>query len=43
MINIVNVLHHYGIKPVLKDISLRVEPDELVAVIGPNGMAKKGK
>ena len=43
MINIVNIRQHYGIKPVLKDISLKVEPDELVAVMGPNGMGKNGK
>lgn len=40
MIEVVNVWHHYGIKPVLKDVSLKVEPGELIAVMGPNGMGK---
>jgi ABC-2 type transport system ATP-binding protein len=40
MIDIVNVWHHYGIRPVLKNISLHVETGELMAIMGPNGMGK---
>jgi ABC-2 type transport system ATP-binding protein len=40
MINVVNVWHHYGVKPVLKNVSLKVETGQLVAVMGPNGMGK---
>jgi ABC-type multidrug transport system ATPase subunit len=40
MIELTQVTQHYGIKPVLKDINLRIETGELAAVIGPNGMGK---
>ncbi|HEV3079179.1 MAG TPA: hypothetical protein VGY66_05345 [Gemmataceae bacterium] len=39
MIEVVNVTQHYGIRPVLKGIDLRIERGELAAVVGPNGMA----
>jgi len=40
MIDVIDVTQHYGIRPVLKHVSLHVEPGELVAVVGPNGMGK---
>ncbi len=40
MIRVVDVWHHYGIRPILKDVSLEVGAGELVAVMGPNGMGK---
>jgi ABC-2 type transport system ATP-binding protein len=40
VIEVVNVTQHYGVRPVLKGISLRIEAGELVVVLGPNGMGK---
>jgi ABC-type multidrug transport system ATPase subunit len=40
MIRVVNVTQHYGIKPVLTDVSLHILAGTRTAVIGPNGMGK---
>ena len=40
MIKVKNVSHHYGIRPILKDVSLEVGAGELTCVMGPNGMGK---
>lgn len=40
MIRVENVTHHYGFRPVLRQVNLEVAAGELVAVIGPNGVGK---
>jgi ABC-type multidrug transport system ATPase subunit len=40
VIELHDVTQHYGIRPVLRGISLRIERGELVVVLGPNGMGK---
>ena len=40
MIRAVDVAHHYGIRPILKDVNLEIQTGELVTVVGPNGMGK---
>lgn len=40
MIRVDNVTHHYGIRPVLKNVSLEIKTGEVVVVVGPNGMGK---
>jgi ABC-type multidrug transport system ATPase subunit len=40
MIELLDVTQHYGIRPVLKRINLRLESGELTVIVGPNGMGK---
>ena len=38
MIDVVNVTQHYGVRPVLREINLRIERGQLIAILGPNGI-----
>lgn len=40
MIRVVDVTQHYGVKPVLENISLEIAGGSRTVVIGPNGMGK---
>jgi ABC-2 type transport system ATP-binding protein len=40
MIRVVDVTHHYGVRPVLQRVNLEIQTGELVVVLGPNGMGK---
>src|ERR1035438_6624358 len=40
MINVVDVTQHYGVRPMLRQINLRANEGELLALMGPNGMGK---
>jgi ATPase subunit of ABC transporter with duplicated ATPase domains len=39
-LDVIEVSHDYGEGPVLKNISLHIEPGEKIALIGPNGVGK---
>jgi ABC-type multidrug transport system ATPase subunit len=40
VIELVDVTQHYGVRPVLRGISVRIERGEVVTILGPNGMGK---
>lgn len=40
MIEVSDVFHHYGLRPVLDDVSFRVQAGKTLAIIGPNGSGK---
>ena len=40
MIRLSNVSHTYGDEPVLEDLSMSVDPGEVLAIIGPSGVGK---
>ncbi len=39
-IDIEGISHSYGATPVLEDISLRIEPGQIVCIVGPSGCGK---
>ena len=40
MIELLDVTQHYGVRPVLRGISLRIERGEVATIVGPNGIGK---
>jgi ABC-type multidrug transport system ATPase subunit len=40
MIQVVDLVQHYGVRPVLRGINLTIQTGELVVVLGANGMGK---
>jgi ABC-2 type transport system ATP-binding protein len=40
LIELREVTQHYGVRPVIRSVSLRVERGELAVILGPNGMGK---
>lgn len=40
MIETRGVTQHYGVRPVLKNVSVRIQSGVITAIIGPNGMGK---
>lgn len=40
VIRVVDIVQHYGVRPVLRSVSLEVQSGELVVILGANGMGK---
>jgi ABC-type multidrug transport system ATPase subunit len=40
LIELREVTQHYGVRPVIRSVSLRVERGDLAVILGPNGMGK---
>ena len=40
MINLVNITQHYRVRPVLRQVNLKIEGGILTGLMGPNGMGK---
>lgn len=40
MIKVVDVSHHYGLRPVLKNVNCEIADGLVVAIMGPNGVGK---
>jgi ABC-type multidrug transport system ATPase subunit len=40
MIELVDVVQHYGVRPVLRSINLTIPAGAIVAIVGPNGIGK---
>lgn len=40
MIQLRNILQHYGIRPILRDVDLEVRTGEVLVIMGPNGTGK---
>jgi ABC-type multidrug transport system ATPase subunit len=40
MIEVVSLTQHYGVRPILRDVSLTFPRGELTVIVGPNGMGK---
>ncbi len=40
MLRVVDIVQHYGVRPVLKGVTLEIAPGQLVVIVGPNGMGK---